>query len=278
MTEDTLLQRHQTHPKPARDMKNKETVRETLDTKGWVKLPSVFSESLIDNIMEEFNLLAPEFIKIQQQQGIANLVENTTHHTFVICRRMLHLLEDECVNAFLHDYFEGPFILNTMGLSQISNTNKTYTENIHRDIRSFSGSNRLWLNAIILLTDSTVDNGATWMLEGSQHVAEKPEEAFFYENAVRATGKKGDMILFDGNMWHAAGRNTTPEPRYIITPFYSKPYIKQQLDYPRALGIDFGKTLSNELAQILGYNAMVPVSLNEFYQPDEYRFYKKDQG
>jgi ectoine hydroxylase-related dioxygenase (phytanoyl-CoA dioxygenase family) len=109
-------------------------------------------------------------------------------------------------------------------------------------------------------------------------IPNKPDEDEFYCNAIRAVGKKGDVLLFDGNMWHAAGRNLTDKARHIITPFFSKPYIKQQLDYPRALGIDFGKTLSPLLAQILGYNAMVPVSLNEFYQPDEHRFYKKDQG
>jgi ectoine hydroxylase-related dioxygenase (phytanoyl-CoA dioxygenase family) len=54
-----------------------------------------------------------------------------------------------------------------MGVSRITKNTKTYTENIHRDIRSFTGSNKLWLNTLIMLDDSTEDNGATWLLEGS---------------------------------------------------------------------------------------------------------------
>lgn len=247
-------------------------------TKGWIKLDSVFDESLIDDIMIEYHQMEPKFKEIQRQQGIEQLVENATHHSFILCRKMLAFLEHPFLDKVLETYFEGPYILNTMGVSRITKSTKTYTENIHRDIRSFTGSNKLWLNTLIMLDDSTEDNGATWLLEGSQNTANKPSEDEFYRNAIRAVGKKGDVLLFDGNMWHAAGRNSTDNARHIITPFFSKPYIKQQLDYPRALGIDFGKTLSPKLAQVLGYNAMVPVSLNEFYQPDEYRFYKKNQG
>ncbi len=247
-------------------------------SRGWVKFENVFSEELIDDILAEYQKFEPEFKDIQKRKGIEHLVENATHHSFVLCRKMFAFLENALVDDFLTQYFEGPYILNTMGVSRITNERKTYTQNIHRDIRSFTGSNKLWINTLIMLDDSTEENGATWLLEGSQNKAEKPDEDEFYANSVRATGKKGDVLFFDGNIWHAAGQNYTDKPRHIITPFYSKPYIKQQLDYPRALGIDFGKTLSPRLAQVLGYNAIVPVSLEEFYQPDEYRFYKSSQG
>lgn len=251
---------------------------DTLTHRGWVKFDDVFSTQLVDEILDEYLTNEHHFVNIQKQKGIAHLVENATHHSFVICRKMLTLLENPILGKFLTEYFNGAYILNTMGVSRITKVNKTYTQNIHRDIRSFSGSNKLWLNAIILLSDSTEENGATWMLEGSQNSPNTPEEKEFFDNAIRATGKKGDVIFFDGNMWHAAGKNLTETDRYIITPFFSKPYIKQQLDYPRALGIDFGKTLTPQLAQVLGYNAMVPVSLEEFYQTDENRFYKRSQG
>ena len=37
-------------------------------------------------------------------------------------------------------------------------------------------------------------------------------------------------------------------------------------------------TLDQFTAQILGYNALVPTMLEEFYQKEEDRFYKSDQG
>ena len=117
---------------------------------------------------------------------------------------MFAFLENDIVDEFLTQYFEGPYILNTMGVSRITKDSKTYTQNIHRDIRSFTGANKLWINTLIMLDDSTEENGATWLLEGSQNRADKPTEEEFYKKAIRATGKIGDVLFFDGNLWHAA--------------------------------------------------------------------------
>ena len=259
-------------------MDNVHKLLNELSENGWVKISNVYTEELIDAVLAEYLNLEHEFIEVQKYKGISSKVKNTSHHSFVLCRKMLELLDNDKLDDVLEVFFEGPYILNTMGVSRVSRGNQIYTENIHRDVRSFTGASKLWLNAIVLLTDSTEENGATWFLEGSQKESLPPSAPEFFENAVRGCGKKGDVILFDGNMWHCAGKNITDTPRYIVTPFFSKPFIKQQLDYPRALGIDWGKTLSPRLRQVLGYNAMVPVSLEEFYQQDEFRFYKADQG
>tara|TARA_Y100001980_G_C14317816_1_gene139621 strand:- start:57 stop:635 length:579 start_codon:yes stop_codon:yes gene_type:complete len=192
---------------------------------------------------------------------------------------MLHLLEHNKASDIIEEYFSGKYILNTMGLSSVPpNRGNVYTQNIHRDVRSFTGSAKLWLNTLIMLDDSNSDNGATWILEGSQTLPEKPDESYFFENATRVYGKSGDVLLFDGNIWHSAGVNNTKKSRKIITPIYSKPFIKQQFDYPRSFGFDFKENCNDHLRQILGYNALVPDKLEDFYQKDEKRYYKKDQG
>lgn len=245
---------------------------------GWVVIPEVYSKSLMEEIKQEFYEYEDEFKRIQVNKNIGHLVKNATHHTPVLCRKMLKLLEENKVSPILDLFFEGKYILNTMGLSKVVKDSELYTKNIHRDVRSFMGASKLWLNTLIMLDDSTEENGATWVLESSRNTPEKPNDDYFFKNSVRATGKAGDVLLFDGDIWHAAGENLTDSPRHIITPFYSKPFIKQQLDYPRAFGPDFGKTCTPHLRQVLGYNALTPVSLDEFYQKDENRFYQSDQG
>ena len=130
-----------------------------------------------------------------------------------------------------------------------------------------------------MLDDSTLDNGATWLLEKKKNTSEKPNDQYFEKNAIRIEGKAGDVLLFDGNLWHRSGRNHTKHKRTIMTPVYSKPFIKQQLDYPRAFGKKFLENCSEHIKQILGYNALTPSSLEQFYQknPND-RFYKPDQG
>ena len=54
--------------------------------------------------------------------------------------------------------------------------------------------------------------------------------------------------------------------------------MKQAINYPKAFGEDFFEGISDELMQTLGFNARTPESLEEFYQPEDKRFYKRSQG
>jgi len=259
---------------------NSETrkVLEALNEKGWALVPEVYSKSSVATIIEEFYQYEKIFLDIQEKSGIADKVIDTTHHTPILCRKMLSILESNKVSPILDAFFDGKYILNTMGLSKIKPNGKLYTQDIHRDVRSFHGAEKLWMNTLVMLDDSTLDNGATWVLEGSEHSVEKPGKDYFFEHAKRVEGKAGDVMLFNGHLWHCAGENSTDKTRHIITPFYTKAFIKQQFDYPRAFGPDFGNICSSHLKQVLGYNALTPTTLDEFYQKDEDRFYKSDQG
>ena len=199
---------------------NIKSILKELEIKGWVLIPGVYESELIEKIKLEFELYKQEFIKIQKKKGIGKKVLNTTHHTVVLCREMLGLLEETKVNHILKEYFDGKYILNTMGLSLIPPGENLYTQNIHRDVRSFTGKMRLWINTLIMLDDSTVENGATWILEGSHKYDEKPDNDYFFKNAVRAEGKQGDVLIFDGNIWHSAGINTAYYNPYIFQTIY----------------------------------------------------------
>lgn len=249
-----------------------------INEKGWTHVPSVYDESLIEEVKDEFHRNEHQFQEIQRRKGLEEETRNATHHTLLLCRSMLKLLEENKVHPVLEAYFDGKYILSTMGLSYIPPSGRVYTQNIHRDTRSYTGSVHLWVNTLIMLDDSTAENGATLMLQGSHKTAEKPDQDLFNKQAIVAEGKKGDVLIFDGNIWHSAGQNRTNQARHIITPIYCKPFIKQQLDYPRAFGKDFSRTISPHLKQILGYNALSPSTLEEFYQKPGDRYYKADQG
>jgi hypothetical protein len=100
----------------------------------------------------------------------------------------------------------------------------------------------------------------------------------FFAQADRAIGPAGRVVAFDSNLWHAAGVNRSPARRRGLTIAFTRPFMKQQLDYPRALGYAAAGAMSPALRQVLGYNARVPASLEEWYQPAERRMYQRDQG
>ena len=249
-----------------------------MEIDGWYQFQNAYSEDLIDSVNEDLSKLDEIYAPIQKDAGVYNDSVNAYHHTLMVCPSMMKLLDPNPIHELLKNYFGGKYILNTMGASIVNPNTTIYTQKIHRDIRSHTNGLNILTNTLIMLDDSTEENGATWMYSGSHKRPEKPDQDEFYSNSVRATGKKGDVLIFDGNIWHAAGENKSKQVRRILTPIYTKPFMKQQLDYPRAFGYDYALTISSELKQTLGYNSLVPTRLDEFYQPSEKRFYKSDQG
>ena len=85
------------------------------------------------------------------------------------------------------------------------------------------------------------------------------------------------VIIFDSNVWHSSALNTTQSSRKAIPITISRSFMKQLLDYPRAIGYDKMDNFNDDLQQFLGYHSRVPASLNEWYQPQSNRFYKQNQ-
>jgi ectoine hydroxylase-related dioxygenase (phytanoyl-CoA dioxygenase family) len=249
-----------------------------LDENGFIKVEGVYSVEQINEVKVEYEKKKSLFTDLQYDANVGDECINATHHTILMCPKMLKLLDPNPLHKFIESYFGGKYILYTMGASsKMPNSEYVYTQRIHREFYTFTFGQRLMLNTLIMLDDATEDGAATWMLTGSHKDSFNPDDDYFYKNAVRVTGKKGDVLIFDANIWHAAGINKTDKPVEIITPLYTRPYIKQALNYPRAFGLDFQYKISSELKQTLGYNAIIPETLQEFYKPEDKRFYKRNQ-
>jgi hypothetical protein len=246
--------------------------------KGWVTVPEAYPAALMAEIKQAMVDVYPLYRRLHAKKGLMAAAEYALHHLPVVCPAVLQLLAPNPVAEQLTWYFGGRYILNTLGGAIIPPGAEIYTRRIHRDIRTFSGDQRLMVNTLVMLDDCTEENGATWMMSGSHLTPDRPGEDEFYAVAERATGKAGDVLIFDANLWHAAGQNHSSATRHILTPIYTKPFLKQQLDYPAALGVDRGLVLGEELRQVLGYHARTPASLLDFYQQPEDRWYQSDQG
>ena len=133
------------------------------------------------------------------------------------------------------------------------------------------------LNMLIMLDDFTIENGATYLLEGSHLIESEPSPANFFDQSTRALGRRGDVLFFNSNLWHAAGPNSTINKRRALTITFTKPFMKQQLDYCRALGLEKLDSVSDLVKQMVGYYSRTPTNLQEWYQKPEDRFYRPNQ-
>ncbi|WP_432714757.1 phytanoyl-CoA dioxygenase family protein [Pedobacter sp.] len=251
---------------------------EMMSNYGWIiykdAIDEFFIEKITSSLAQEYQLRR----EIQVKNGISADMNGTLHHLVDRHNFSIELLSKKICDLQIKHYLSGNYILNSFGAVINIKDEKPYVQNIHRDIRSFTGDYKLMIQMIFVLDDFTFDNGATHFLSGSHKCDNKPDQEYFFDSAARAIAKRGSVILFDSNLWHAAGKNQTNNHRRALTLAFTRPFYKQQLDYPRLLGYDFETALSEDLKQILGYKSRLPENLNEYYQPVEKRMYQPNQG
>lgn len=215
----------------------------------------------------------------QRKNGLGAGMDGAAHHIVGAADSLDDFLAAFYLDDYVRTYFDGEYILNSYGaLNNLPYSENAYKhgQNFHRDVRTYSKDFRLMLNMLVMVDDFTVENGATKLVPGSHHAKDRPEEQYLASNSVRALGKAGSILLFDSNLWHSAAPNTTLHPRMALTLTFTRPFFKQQMDYPRMLGDAFPK--NEKMRQLLGYNARVPANYDEWYQPSEKRMYKPGQG
>lgn len=246
--------------------------------RGWVLFERVVEASFVERLAQDLHSAYEQCRRVQVHNGLQQDTSGTAHHILGRGDSLDEFLRRRPGLEHVRSWLGGKCILNSYGGFINHPGDQAYVNRVHRDIRSYVPESPLMVNMLVMLDDFTQENGATYMLSGSHHLPERPPDPFFFQHAERLLGPRGSIAVWDSNLWHAAGRNTTQTPRRALTLTFTRPFFKQQLDYPRLLGADYLNGLDEETRQLLGVNARVPATLEEWYQPPEKRFYKSDQG
>jgi ectoine hydroxylase-related dioxygenase (phytanoyl-CoA dioxygenase family) len=113
---------------------------------------------------------------------------------------------------------------------------------------------------------------------GTHQADGRPSDAYLDSAAITAACPPGSMIVFDSTVWHAAGANRSGQDRLAINQQFTRSYVKQQVDYVRALGDTVVEAQPPRTQQLLGWYTRVVTSLDEFYRPADQRLYRSGQG
>jgi ectoine hydroxylase-related dioxygenase (phytanoyl-CoA dioxygenase family) len=124
----------------------------------------------------------------------------------------------------------------------------------------------------------TTANGCTWIVPGSQQQPDRPDAAAIASTAVPLECAAGSMVIFDSTLWHAAGPNHSGHDRLAVNHQFTRSYLKQQIDYVRALGDAAVQAQSARTQQLLGWYTRVVTSLDEYYRAPGERLYRRGQG
>jgi ectoine hydroxylase-related dioxygenase (phytanoyl-CoA dioxygenase family) len=247
---------------------------------GFTIVRNLISPEDLENLSKSMDICFNEHKRIQIKNGITH-TEGVSIHSLVNNKNFIDFLETLLENGFIEfiqkKFFKSKCILNSFSaLNNIPNK-PNFSSSVHRDLRFYSGDFPVMVNCLIMIDDFTLENGGTYLLPYSHLDGKKPSDKKFFSNCVQAIGKAGDILIFNSNLWHASAPNTTDKGRKAIPFTLSKSFMKQLLDYPRAIGYDKINDFSYGMQQLLGYHSRVPASLEEWYQNEENRFYKKNQ-
>lgn len=254
-------------------------MKEKLEKDGFCKFEKVVNTEWIERINNELPKIFEFHENIRRKNSnpiISNgLAMNALVGNQVFFDFLEYLIQLKIIDWIEENYFKGKCILNSFSaLSNIPGEENVFHKKVHRDIRGFSSNVPIMLNMLVMLDDFTEDNGATLLLPGSHLNSEAPSDNDFIKNAIKATGFKGDIIIWNSNLFHASGTNKTNKVRRALPITFSLPYYKQLMDYPRAIGNDSYDLFNERIRKILGYDARVPCNLNEWYSPFDKLLYK----
>ena len=133
---------------------------------------------------------------------------NVLNDDFAYIKLLEKLLELGIIKDIENNFFKTKFILNSISALNNKPNSPNFSAIVHRDIKFFSKDLPIMLNGLVLLDNFTLENGATMLLPNSHKTEEKPTDDFFINQCTRAIGKKGDILLFNSNIWHCSAPNT----------------------------------------------------------------------
>ncbi len=248
-----------------------------MDTRGWFLFPAVLAPMEVASLCADCDTVYENCRAVQTKNGVAANMEGTAHHVAGYGGALDAFLEHFPLYDQIEHYFGGKFVVLNYGAAINPPGTRSYTAKPHRDVRAFTPGYRMSLNMLVLLADFTAENGGTLILSGSHLAEPMPSLEAFQAQAEQITGKAGDIVLFNSLVVHSAAPNRSTERRRALTLCLGRPFMKPQMDWPRFLPERFQVGMSDKVRQLMGFNARVAASLDEYYQPEERWTFRADQ-
>jgi hypothetical protein len=141
----------------------------------------------------------------------------------------------------------------------------------------FIGGRPNMMQFVILLEDSTEQNGCTVVVPGSHLSGQFSNRGL--KNVTPLTGKAGDLIFWDSRLWHGTLKNNLGLSRWALVATLGMWWIKPSIDIPRGIKNEIYEKLSDEQKQMLGFCAIPPIDpMDRINTKCGYDFLKKSIG
>ena len=128
---------------------------------------------------------------------------------------------------------------------------------IHRDQWAFDffpfpQGYEVQCNTIWAMTDFTEENGATRVVLGSNHAADRL--SFGIDDTEPAVMGRGSVLLYSGSVYHGGGANRSAETRLGLNITYNVAWLRQEENQYLSVPREVAATLPVDLLRLMGYD------------------------
>lgn len=119
-------------------------------------------------------------------------------------------------------------------------------------------SHVLGLNVIFCISDFTKTNGATCLVPGSFQYDSFRPPAPPIPNQRIVEAKRGSVLIFNFNTWHAPSENQSQETRYAILSPWRRQWIRPENELSRLVSPEVLERAGEDGKKIFGISALSP--------------------
>ena len=238
-------------------MSGKEELFAHLDEHGYV----VLREVLTTNQVSVLRRRSVELVEKERELGAQLYLDNRSQRVWNLVNKgkvFADMIQHPLVLEF-QEYLLGKnctlssFTVNLIGSgSPVSELHIDYPlSSLPTPHPSFA----LCANSVYLLDDFSLENGATRLVPGSHKRGYGPSSRETYDDIIQVTGKKGDIIIVHGHIWHSSGENRTDQDRVALLGFFCRSFMKPQQDHLRLIAPEIIEDASPTLKRLLGMDS-----------------------
>lgn len=255
-----------------------ERIVEEIQVLGYSILEGVMSRA---EAAETHDQLVVLWERQEQEFGRERLLELGEHGTHRgLLReddRYLRMAANPAIMNVIHRLVGETAILNLQNASAAFPHVQHFQSAFHRDFaKDFIASKPLSVNAFWCIDDFNEKSGGTQVVPFSHAIATLPSDAYIARHSITIEAPAGSVIFWDSLLLHRTGYNSSDRPRFGINHMYTRPFLKQQMDFPEYLKGRIDP--DSKLGQLLGFWTIPPKSVKEFRVDPDARTYRRGQG
>ena len=241
-----------------------------LDKNGFTLIPGVLSANECQTYVNELertydNYSAKYADKVAGSTGLHNkALEKTVYNLHNKSGLWMQLFDHQVVHEIIGPLLqEGsyensePFYLNNISARTplIGNPG----QQIHVDSNLPGVNYSMMINALWYFEDSHEKNGATIVVPKTHTRREFAENGKQYADAEILEAKAGDLLIFNGNLWHGGGPCSVEGTRWAGIFGYARWFIKPSFDVNRNTPKVIYDSWSERQKRLMGFDLIAPI-------------------